>query len=243
MRISEFIEKANEAAAPDEVVKLFERAIAEFGYDRFALAPVTGPAQDALERTGSGPALFVNCPGDWYEHYRRNGYYEIDAVALAVPARRFAFRWEDLLTQEPLSAKQQLILHESREAGLHNGLSIPIHGPRGECYVVSLATGSPRRDDRPPLNTLQILAIQFQLAFVQAGHGDQEPAPATHLTERERECLTWTARGKSAWAISRILGISEHTINFHLKSAMRKLGTANRVAAVAQAIRFGLILP
>jgi LuxR family quorum-sensing system transcriptional regulator CciR len=63
------------------------------------------------------------------------------------------------------------------------------------------------------------------------------------LTERERECLSWSAQGKSAWATSMILGVSENTVNFHLKSAMRKLGTTNRVQAVAIAVRAGLIQP
>lgn len=40
-----------------------------------------------------------------------------------------------------------------------------------------------------------------------------------------------------------ILGVSENTVNFHLKSGMRKLGTTNRVQAVAIAVRAGLIQP
>ena len=37
------------------------------------------------------------------------------------------------------------------------------------------------------------------------------------------------------------LGISEHTVKFHLGSAMTKLGAASRAEAVALAIRRGLI--
>lgn len=51
----------------------------------------------------------------------------------------------------------------------------------------------------------------------------------------------WTAQGKSSWDISRILSISENTVNFHIKNAMRKLGTTSRTAAVAKAIGHGLI--
>ncbi|MGZ8996605.1 MAG: response regulator transcription factor, partial [Rhodospirillales bacterium] len=53
----------------------------------------------------------------------------------------------------------------------------------------------------------------------------------------------WTARGKSAWSISQILCLSEHTVQFHLKGAMRKIGAGNRVQAVVTAIRMGLIAP
>ncbi|MDP7651842.1 MAG: LuxR C-terminal-related transcriptional regulator [Rhodospirillales bacterium] len=40
-----------------------------------------------------------------------------------------------------------------------------------------------------------------------------------------------------------IIGISEHTVNFHLKNAMAKLEAGSRVVAVVKAIRAGLISP
>ena len=64
-----------------------------------------------------------------------------------------------------------------------------------------------------------------------------------HLSHREIECLTWTAKGKSSWDIAMILEISQNTVNFHMKNAMKKLGTNNRIVAVVKAVRFGLIDP
>jgi DNA-binding CsgD family transcriptional regulator len=61
------------------------------------------------------------------------------------------------------------------------------------------------------------------------------------LSRRERECLAWTAQGKSSWDIGMILNISENTVNFHVKNAMRKLGTTSRTVAVVKAIRLNLI--
>ncbi len=61
------------------------------------------------------------------------------------------------------------------------------------------------------------------------------------LSPREVECLGLAAAGKSEWEISRILGISEHTSEKHLLNAKMKLGAVNRVQAVAEAIRRGLI--
>ncbi|WP_347336392.1 helix-turn-helix domain-containing protein [Bradyrhizobium stylosanthis] len=48
------------------------------------------------------------------------------------------------------------------------------------------------------------------------------------------------AEGKSSWEIGKILNVSENTINFHMKNAVRKLGTANRTHGLAKAIRLGL---
>lgn len=65
--------------------------------------------------------------------------------------------------------------------------------------------------------------------------------PDQHLSKRELECLKWVALGKTSWETGRILGLSEHTINFHMRNACQKLGADNRLAAVAIALRQGLI--
>lgn len=61
------------------------------------------------------------------------------------------------------------------------------------------------------------------------------------LTPREREVLTWVARGKSAWEIARILSIAKRTVDEHVAIAMRNLGAVNRAHAVAIAILERLI--
>ncbi|MGO8055295.1 helix-turn-helix domain-containing protein [Rhizobium leguminosarum] len=66
-------------------------------------------------------------------------------------------------------------------------------------------------------------------------------ADCPRLTKREKACLFWAAQGKSSFDISRILEISEHTVNFHIKNAMRKLNVGNRIVAVQKAARLGLV--
>jgi DNA-binding NarL/FixJ family response regulator len=65
--------------------------------------------------------------------------------------------------------------------------------------------------------------------------------PAVTLTPRETEVLRQVAAGQTNKAIALRLAISEHTVKFHLGSAMTKLGAASRAEAVAAAIRRGLI--
>lgn len=61
------------------------------------------------------------------------------------------------------------------------------------------------------------------------------------LSSRESEVLTWTAEGKTTWETAQILSLSESTINFHLRRAMKKLGAANKCNAAAMAISQGMI--
>jgi LuxR family transcriptional regulator len=53
--------------------------------------------------------------------------------------------------------------------------------------------------------------------------------------------LKLSADGKTAFEISRILSLSERTINFHVHRAIEKLGVNNKIAAVIAATRSGAI--
>lgn len=57
------------------------------------------------------------------------------------------------------------------------------------------------------------------------------------LTPREREVLSWTANGKTAWEISVILNISESTVISHLRNSRDKLETVNVVQTIVEAMR------
>jgi DNA-binding NarL/FixJ family response regulator len=61
------------------------------------------------------------------------------------------------------------------------------------------------------------------------------------LTARERDVLEWLALGLSNRAIAGRLGISEHTVKFHVTSIYGKLGASTRTEAVRGALRRGLI--
>jgi DNA-binding CsgD family transcriptional regulator len=69
----------------------------------------------------------------------------------------------------------------------------------------------------------------------------EEPAPRTLLTPREIEILTAIGEGMSNKSAARALGISAHTVKFHLEAIFTKLGAANRAEAVAKGLRRRLI--
>jgi two-component system nitrate/nitrite response regulator NarL len=67
----------------------------------------------------------------------------------------------------------------------------------------------------------------------------QEDRPA--LTAREREILELTAKGRSAPQIAGELFLSTATVKTHLQHLYEKLGVSDRAAAVAEAMRRGLL--
>jgi DNA-binding NarL/FixJ family response regulator len=67
-------------------------------------------------------------------------------------------------------------------------------------------------------------------------------SPAEALTPREIDVLRLLAEGLPNKAIARGLGISEHTVKFHVNAILGKLGVESRTEAVVRATRLGLIL-
>jgi DNA-binding NarL/FixJ family response regulator len=62
------------------------------------------------------------------------------------------------------------------------------------------------------------------------------------LTPREIEVLRLLAEGLGNKEIASRLGVSEHTVKFHVASIMGKLGAESRTEAVMVGIRHGLVL-
>jgi DNA-binding NarL/FixJ family response regulator len=62
------------------------------------------------------------------------------------------------------------------------------------------------------------------------------------LTEREVEVLGWLAQGLANKQIAVQLGISEHTVKFHVSAIYAKLGATSRTEAVRQGVHRGLVV-
>jgi DNA-binding NarL/FixJ family response regulator len=61
------------------------------------------------------------------------------------------------------------------------------------------------------------------------------------LTERETDVLRQAAEGLTNKQIALVLGISEHTVKFHISAIYAKLGVSNRAEAVRTGARWGWI--
>ena len=70
---------------------------------------------------------------------------------------------------------------------------------------------------------------------------DNTSAPGP-LTDREAEVLTLLSKGLANKQIAVKLGISEHTVKFHVSSIYTKLNATNRTQAVREGLRNGWIV-
>ncbi|TCL87259.1 DNA-binding CsgD family transcriptional regulator [Rhizobium sp. PP-WC-2G-219] len=70
---------------------------------------------------------------------------------------------------------------------------------------------------------------------------DKFSAQTLKLIEGELACLRFASFGKTTDEIAKATGYTPDTVNSYIKTAIRKLEADNRVHAIAEAIRRGLI--
>lgn len=70
---------------------------------------------------------------------------------------------------------------------------------------------------------------------------NRPPEPGSDLTERERQILAYMVEGLNNTEISTRMHLSASTVKFHVSAVLSKLGVANRVEAVALAIKRNLL--
>ena len=130
--------------------------------------------------------------------------------------------------------------------GFRTGISMALHLPDGKHFLLGVDRDAPLPNDDDALvrlmADLQLLAVHAQGAAIRLLN--PEPvlqADVPHLTPSEREVLKWTMEGKSARDVADILGMSENTVNFHLRNVMSRMDVSSKHQAVRKAMAAGLI--
>jgi len=85
-------------------------------------------------------------------------------------------------------------------------------------------------------------AVAQQIVERIGSPASQIPPSYESLTPRENEVLAMLAEGLANREIADRLGVSDHTIKFHISSILDKLGASTRTEAVTLGLRMGLIV-
>jgi len=233
MSVDEFIDASNRAETQEALLGLFQTAVGGYGYDNIVVAEVCG--SDIMEL----PVLI--CPEGYPEYYFDSQFHEVDPVPPLAMTARQPYHWNDIGKSIELSREQKGFFDECNAAGVADGVTVPIHGPRHNTNIISLSCLERNQDTARFTSYVNALAVQFDAARWNLLNPDAGLEQPLVLTARERECLRWCKAGKSAWEISEILGISERTAQFHISNAMARLGASSRIGAVVIAIQKGLL--
>lgn len=146
---------------------------------------------------------------------------------------------------EELFCDSPEIWQECQAHGLKYGWSQSVHDASGGVSILSLARSyPPLTEDEFTEKAAHALWLCNQLhSFMSARSLPRlrELPPVSRLSIRESEVLKWTAEGKTASDIAMILSLTTRTVNFHISSAIRKMGANNKTSAVVIATKSGLL--
>lgn len=233
-RVDAFVKDVRELGTQDELAEALCEVSGDLGFRYFALT------HHVDVRKSSAAIRLHNYPGGWAEWFDEQKLGGCDPVHRASNLTSVGFAWSQLAEMIALTPNDRKILELARKEGIGDGFTIPAHVPgeaHGSCSFAA-ETGIPLRDEHLPLAQL-VGAFAFEAA--RRIRRLREPSPLVRLTDRQRECVIWAARGKSDWEISQILGVSHETVIQHLKQARERYGVGKRTLLAVHALFDGTI--
>lgn len=181
-----------------------------------------------------------NYPTDWNSEYERNKFRAIDPVVAHCNHSMLPVLWS-----EELFCKAPSLWEALEMQGLQHGWSQSVHNEDGGlCSILSLARS------HCPITAFELYEnLGFSVFIGRHLHGliaqtlprQSAKPPVPHLSPREIDVLKLAADGKTAYESARILNLSARTVNFHVQSAILKLGVNNKISAVIAATKDGFL--
>jgi LuxR family transcriptional activator of conjugal transfer of Ti plasmids len=232
--LRDFIDSLETACDEDELHGIAERLVHRIGFRWFAYLCIDEHGLRAIS----------SYPMQWTQRYVEKSYECVDPVVAKAKTAHHAFAWDNALTSGERPAEQRLFW-EASQFGIRSGVTIPIRGGFGRFASFTFAATENEivcESSKLAMDILEAAALYYHVhAHVRFQIKPNQPENI-QLTQRERQCLWWTARGKKTPEVASILGVSKRTVVFHLENARAKLQSATITQAVAQALQRQLIL-
>lgn len=176
----------------------------------------------------------------WQDHYIDCNFMEADPIVDRANKSNAPFFWSELKNHNFFEVRKQLSAAVNGPGNL--GYTVPIYRSSNLCAMFSLSDSGDSTQWQESLGGLgDLMEVLGLLIHTKAPQDLVMHYKDVTLSPREIECLIWTAKGKDALTVSRILGISEHTGRDYLKSARTKLGCASIAQAVYIGTKMGII--
>jgi len=224
-----FVEQLNESGNADSFRRTMELGTAAFDLPCFAYACMPTRAKGTVN-------LISNYPVHWTDHYLKSHYETLDPVIYAVCRSVEPFEWGQDAGGFDLDGRQRAFFEEASGFGIRCGFTIPLRDGCGSIAAVTFASSERRtsfiRSIRKNVRALQLMAASLHYHACRR-LWQTRTIGGRELSPREFECLVWAARGKSAWATAKILGISDATVRFHLGRVRAKLNVTTTRQAIA----------
>lgn len=222
----------------DNWVVLTERAralLVPMGASDFMLRFDTGGASEdqASHAVGTLPEPLLRMLSN-SEHVRT------DPISRQFASSNLPMAWQpcDINTHDGHSVYR--LLHAM---DIRHGLSMLLRGPHGTSRIDFYGTKLGAFSNSAGQDAAFVLLGLYLHEAAETLWRQCKPRPAPLLSERELECLDWSAGGKTSREVGAILGISQRTVYFHLNNVASKLNVYGTRHAISRAIMLGILQP
>jgi len=234
MYLDKFLEKSSIAKNTETLFELFEDILEVFGFDRIACTIMSNHGE--LRETHELGIIHIKNMEDWAKYYSEKNYIEHDAMQSAGIGHPGIFIWDDMAQDNWLNKKQIEIFQKAKEFGLHDGQTVFVHGHDGVKMAILMARSqSEERPDNDVLNIIQLASNQLLSCYLKLKK-HQFKFTGNQLSPKEKQVMKWIAKGLNKADVSEKLSISPHTVDYHIRNVLKKLGAKNTVEATAISI-------
>jgi DNA-binding CsgD family transcriptional regulator len=253
MELADMIAKVQGSWTIESLTHEMQLIIEKFGFSAWCMIDAGKAYQDV-------PFYFGTSGEAWHDQYRRNGFLHVDPYISKARRTNLSFDWSSIQMPDARrgpKTKIHQLMEAAHENGWREGLIFPAHfnddlGRRHSAVCVFYWTDSMRdfynvRDEfRVYLHVISIYFLTKAMDLAALSHRDGKKLwkiaeDRSLLTDRERDVISWAARGKTAGETANILTLSEQTVVKHIASVIRKVGALNRTHAVAKCLNQSLI--
>lgn len=234
--VHEFVRQMTEATNADDLFTSLQDISGQMGFAYFALSHHVN-----MVSVGHSAVRLHNYPTKWADYYDGNGLGVSDPVHRASHVTSVGFVWSNMAAMIPLTRGDRDLLALGAAQGIGAGFTVPANVPGellGSCSFANAAGVELDTSVLPLAQIVGMFAFECSRRLCVVRPIDMSPP---RLTDRQRDCLLWVGRGKTDWEISRILNISQETVDRHLKNARERYGVSKRTSAVIRALFDGTL--
>jgi DNA-binding CsgD family transcriptional regulator len=229
--VADLLEAASSETALFQQVKIISE---RFGFEYYAYGYRVPSSLDHPTTV-----LLNNYPETWQTEYRERRYVDIDPSVRHALKSNLPYAWPGNALQDELR-----FWEEARSHGLRFGWAMASRGKHGTIGMLTLSrSAEPLTAAEREAGEVRWSWLSLAVHEIMNGVLAQRYIPelAGKITARERDVLSWSATGKTAFEIAIILNISAATVNFHVSNLLIKLNATNKVQAVLKAAMLGLL--
>lgn len=232
--VQEFVTSAAQVSNMAGLRDLIDDSCKEIGFDFFAIVH-----HIRFGRPSTDKVRLSNYPIEWIAKLREAENLR-EPVLAAAERTASGFLWSELGSHVPLGEQERRYMDRAAQYGLAEGFTVPNHIPGeafGSCHFAVRRKADLQVENLPAAQALGTFAFekarQLLLDNVEPSEEYVVPAP---LTQRQRDCLLFAARGKSDSVIADLLNIRPRTVNEHMEAAKRRYSVATRTQLIVRAL-------